>query len=450
MPETQPPLPEVVGAAGAVASAHQDDSPARAAEARDPYRALRFRDFRLFFIGIFISSIGEQMVIVAIGWELYARTHSALALGGVGLVQMLPVFLLALPAGHLADRFDRRALTIGAQALLAVASLGLVALSLLHGALWLVYGCLLLMGIATALNEPASAALLPQTLPTALYANAATWQSSSWQLASVVGPATGGLLIALFQSAAPVYGLNAVAIAIFIILLWLLRLRPRESTGGEPHREEGMLRSLGEGLRFMRGTPVILAAITLDLFAVLLGGATTLLPIYASDILRVGPVGLGWLQAAPSVGAVCVALILAYAPPFKRAGRVLLLAVAGFGLATVVFGISRWFWLSLLMLVVLGGLDNISVVIRSTLVLTRTPDTMRGRVSAVNGLFIAASNRLGGFESGLAAQLLGPVLAVVSGGIGTILVVICVALLAPEMRRLGPLYEQAPRSKPGP
>jgi MFS family permease len=196
-----------------------------------------------------------------------------------------------------------------------------------------------------------------------------------------------------------------------------------------------------EGIRFLWHTRIILAAITLDMFAVLLGGATTLLPIFAKDILHVGPTGLGWLRAAPSIGAVCVSLGIAHARPFKKAGKTLLWAVAGFGMATIIFGLSRSFWLSLLMLFILGGLDNISVVIRSTLLLTRTPDAMRGRIAAVNTLFIAASNQLGGFESGVAAQLFGPIIAVAGGGVGTILVVLCVALLWPEMRRLGTLSE---------
>jgi MFS family permease len=420
------------------------------AQARhDPYRALRYRNFRLLFIGIFLSSIGEQMVTVAIGWELYDRTHSALALGLVGLVQVLPVLCFSLLAGHLADRLNRRRMVMLAQTILALCSLGLMLLSWQRGPLWLIYGCLLLTGTATAFNEPASAALLPQTLPAALYANAATWESSAWQLASVVGPALGGFLVALFRGATPVYGLNALAIVLYLVLLALLRLHPASVVPSQGHDQgqEGTLSSLAEGLRFLRRTQVILAAITLDLFAVLFGGATTLLPIYARDLLKVGPTGLGWLQAAPSIGAVCVAFLLAHLPPFKRSGRTLLLAVAGFGLATIVFGLSRSFWLSLLMLFILGGLDNISVVIRGTLLMTRTPDHMRGRVAAVNTIFIATSNKLGGFESGLAAQLFGPVPAVVGGGLGTILVVFCVALIWPEMRRLGTL---APESQSQP
>ncbi|RAQ97580.1 MFS transporter [Thermogemmatispora tikiterensis] len=422
------------------------------AQARhDPYRALRYRNFRLLFIGIFLSSIGEQMVTVAIGWELYDRTHSALALGLVGLVQVLPVLCFSLLAGHLADRLNRRRMVMLAQTILALCSLGLMLLSWQRGPLWLIYGCLLLIGTATAFNEPASAALLPQTLPAALYANAATWESSAWQLASVVGPALGGFLVALFRGATPVYGLNALAIVLYLLLLALLRLHPAPAapSRSDEQGKEGTLRSLAEGLHFLRRTQVILAAITLDLFAVLFGGATTLLPIYARDILQVGPTGLGWLQAAPSIGAVCVAFLLAHLPPFKRAGRTLLLAVAGFGLATIVFGLSRSFWLSLLMLFILGGLDNISVVIRGTLLMTRTPDHMRGRVAAVNTIFIATSNKLGGFESGLAAQLFGPVPAVVGGGLGTILVVLCVALIWPEMRRLGTLAPAGPSQATG-
>ena len=398
----------------------------------DPYRALRFRDFRLLFIGTFIATIGEQMVNVAIGWELYERTGSALALGWVGLVQILPVILLSLPAGHMADRFNRKRIVMVTQVMLSLASVGLTVLSFTHGSLILIYGCLLLIGCGVAFGNPASSTLIPQIVPEGVFANAATWSSSSWQLAAVLGPALGGFVIALSHSATSVYALNAGASLLFVILLVPI------ATNGQVERavEVTTTGSLLEGVRFLRKSQVILAAITLDLFAVLLGGATTLLPIYAKDILQVGPTGLGWMRAAPSVGAVCISLSIAHFPPFKKAGRTLLLAVAGFGLATFIFGISTSFWLSLLMLFLLGGLDNISVVIRSTLLLTRTPDAMRGRVAAVNTLFVGASNELGGFESGLAAQLFGPVISVAAGGIGTILVVLVVALVWPQMRRL--------------
>jgi MFS family permease len=401
----------------------------------DPYRALRFRDFRLLFIGTFIANIGEQMITIAVGWELYERTASALALGIVGLVQIIPILLLSLPAGQLADRLSRKRIVIAAQSVLALASVGLMILSFMHGSLILIYGCLLLIGTGTAFNSPANSTLIPQTVPEHLFANAAAWESGSWQLAAVLGPALGGFIIALFHGAALVYGLNAAAALIFITLLLPLRGRYTVALPAEATKTGSLL----EGVRFLGRSQIILAAITLDLFAVLLGGASTLLPIYAKDILQVGPTGLGWLRAAPSIGAVCISLSIAHIPPFKRAGRTLLLAVAGFGLATFIFGISRSFWLSLFMLFLLGGLDNISVIIRSTLLLTRSPDAMRGRVAAINYIFVGASNELGGFESGLAAQLFGPVIAVSAGGIGTMLVVLFVALLWPQMRRLGRL-----------
>jgi MFS family permease len=402
----------------------------------DPYRALRYRNFQLLFLGTFIAAVGEQMVNVAIGWELYNRTGSSLALGFVGLVQVVPTLLLSLPGGYLADRFDRKRIALITLLIIMLSSLGLTILSFLQGPILLIYACLLLFGIGVAFNNPAASALLPQTVPESAYASAATWSSSSWQLASVLGPAIGGLVIAFSGSATPVYACNVGAVLIFTLLIALLRLRPREIPTAPPTRG---LTSLLEGVNFVRRTQVILAAISLDLFAVLLGGATTLLPVFAKDILHVGPAGLGWLRAAPSIGAITIAFGLAYLPPIKHAGRTLLLAVAGFGLATIVFGLSRSFWLSLSMLFLLGAFDNVSVVIRSTLLLLRAPDFMRGRISAVNNIFVGASNELGGFESGLTAQLFGPTLSVIGGGVGTILVVLLITLLSAEMRHLGPL-----------
>lgn len=401
----------------------------------DPYLALRFRDFRFLLVGMFFSSLGSQMITVAIGWELYVRTGSALALGLVGLVMVIPVFILSLPAGQFIDRYNRKRIVIWSQLVLMLCSLGLTALSLTHGPLALVYICLFIFGCAAAFDSPATAVLIAQVVPESAFENAATWESSVGQLASVLGPALGGLLIALLRSEALVYALNATAALVFVILLFFLRIQQPKSYAIEATTVGAMV----EGLRFLRSSQIILAAITLDMFAVFLGGAVTLLPIYAKDILRVGPTGLGWLRAAPSVGALAMSFVTAHTPPLKRAGRTLLLVVAVFGAATIVFGISRLFWLSLVMLLVLGAMDNISVVIRSTLLLTRTPDALRGRITAINFIFIGASNELGGFESGLAAQLFGPVIAVAAGGLGTILVVLCVALIWPEMRRLGAL-----------
>ena len=403
----------------------------------DPYLAWRFIDFRLLFIGSFIATLGEQMITIAIGWELYERTGSAFILGLVGLVQVIPIFILSLPAGHIVDRFNRKRIVISSLTVLAFASIGLTILSYLHGPLLLIFGCLLLMGGAAAFNGPASSTLITQAVPERAYQSAATWSSSSWQLASVVGPALGGILIAILHSATLVYGLNAIAMILYSLLLIPLRGQQQKVVASTTTT----LSSLLEGIRFLWSTQIILASITLDMFAVLLGGATTLLPIFAKDILHVGPAGLGILRTAPSVGALCVTFGIAYIPPFKKAGRTLLWAVGGFGLATIIFGLSHSFWLSLLMLFLLGGLDNISVVIRSTLLLTRTPNAMLGRISSVNTLFIGASNELGGFESGLVAQLFGPLISVVGGGIGTIVVVLLVALLWPEMRRLGKAQE---------
>ena len=416
-------------------SSHARDANTQPPERHDPYAALRYRDFRLVVAGRFVATLGEMMVSVAIGWELYQRTNSALALGFVGLTLVIPVLLFSLPAGHLADHYNRQRIVVVSQMLLLFASLSLAALSWTQGALPLVYGALFLIGVGGAFSSPAASTLIPQTVPPETFEKATTWSSSSWQLAAVIGPALGGAVIALTGGATLVYLLDACGSVIYIALILLIRARPATP----PAKRETTVRSLAEGLRFLRGSQVLLAAITLDMFGVLLGGATTLLPIFAKDILHVGPVGLGWLRAAPSVGAALMALILTHTPLFRRAGRTLLWAVIVFGLATIVFGLSRDFYLSLVALLVLGAADNISVVIRHSLLLLRTPDAMRGRIAAVNGIFISASNELGGFESGLVAWLLTPVISVVLGGVGTILVVLAVAYFAPEMRRLGAL-----------
>jgi MFS family permease len=412
-----------------------DNAPAQA-ERHDPFAALRFRDFRLLTTGRFTASLSEMMVSVAIGWELYERTGNAFALGLVGLVQVIPLFALALIAGHVADRFNRRKVLFITQIGLTACGLGLALLSATQRPLPLVYCVLLMMGVFGAFYSPATSTLLPQTVPPEAFHSAATWSSSAWQLAAVLGPALGGALIGLLNSATLIYVLYALGGAIFMVLVLLIKGREVKQS-----REPLTAQSLLAGFRFIRRTPVVMSAITLDMVAVLFGGATALLPVFAKDILQVRPEGLGWMRAAPSIGAVVMVGIIAYLPPFKRAGQTLLWAVAGFGLATIIFGLSTSFILSLAMLFLLGALDNISVVIRSTLLLTRTPDEMRGRVSAVNSVFIGASNELGAFESGMAAALLGPILAVVSGGIGTIIVVLAVARTWPELRRLGKLNE---------
>jgi MFS family permease len=416
------------------------DDLAVSATTHDAYAALRLRDFRLLLLARFADTLGMQMLNVALGWELYVRTHSALTLGFIGLALILPILLFSLPAGQVADRVSRKRITLLAEGMLGACAVGLTLLSATTGALILFYACLFFIGSATAFGDPASTALVAELVPTEIFSNAATWRSSAFQLAAVIGPALGGGLIALFQHAAIVYACYAAASAVNVLLI--SQVRPNRIVTPP---DAATLRSLFAGVRYLGRTRVLLGAITLDLFAVLLGGATTLLPIFALDILHVGAVGLGLLRAAPSVGAVSMALALAHRPPFKRAGLSLLVAVAGFGAATFVFGLSRWFPLSLAMLALLGALDNISVVTRSTLVLTRTPGELLGRISAVNGIFVGASNELGGFESGVTAALFGPVLSVASGGIGTVLVVLAVAALFPELRRLGRLDARAER-----
>jgi MFS family permease len=413
------------------ASLKQENMSSQNTPPHDPYAALRYRDFRLLLTGRFLTAFGNEMLSFAIGWELWLRTHQAFVLGMVGLVQVIPVILLSLPAGHVADQYNRRRIVLVTELFLALCVLGLGWLSSTRGPLLLIYALLLGIGIARAFNDPASSTLLPQTVPPDLFPNAATWSNSSWQFASITGPALAGLLIGFFNSVTLIYILDALAAVIFCIMLTMIKGRQLALA-----EKSATWTSLTQGFRFMRHTKVILAAITLDMFAVLFGGAVALLPIYATDILKVGAQGLGILRAAPSVGALLMAFLLAQLPPMKNAGRNLLLAVTGFGLATIVFGLSRSFFLSLLMLALIGGLDNISVVIRGTLLLTQTPDSLRGRISAVNSIFIGVSNELGSFESGLAASLLGPVIAVVAGGIGTILVVLAVARVWPEMRRL--------------
>jgi len=317
---------------------------------------------------------------------------------------------------------------------IGLSSAGLTLISTLRAPVLWTYFCLFVAGAARTFLWPASAALLPQLVSRKQFSRAVTWNSGSFHLSSVAGPAAGGALIALTHQAAAVYALNAMATLICLVLMYFIRDRQAVMA-----KEAMTLASLIAGFKFVFASRVIFGTITLDLFAVLLGGATALLPVYAKDILRAGPTGLGILQAALPLGSLFTAMLLAHRPPLQKAGRALLWAVGGFGVATIGFGFSTWFWFSFAMLFLCGAMDNISVVVRHTLVQLLTPDEKRGRVSAVNSLFIGTSNELGGFESGLVAHLFGPVFAVVSGGVGTILVVIAVALIWPEIRKYGRL-----------
>jgi MFS family permease len=404
------------------------------AERHDPYGVLRNRNFLLYLIGRFVASLGQQMLTVAVGWELYQRTHSALHLGLVGLSQMVPMIFFTLPAGHAADNFSRKRIILLTTFVVACASIGLTLISALEAHVVWIYVCLFAAGTARTFLWPASSAFLPHLVSRKEFSKAVTWSSGSFHLSSVAGPAAGGLVIAATGHAATVYAINAAAGLICLLLISFVHWHYSIAV-----REKMTAASLIAGFDFVFKNRIILGTITLDMFAVLLGGATTLLPVYAKDILGTGPAALGFLQAALPMGSLLCALILAHRPPLQKAGRALLWAVVAFGAATIVFGLSRWFWLSFLMLFVCGSVDNISVVVRHTLVQLLTPDEKRGRVSAVNSLFIGTSNELGGFESGFVAHLTSPVFSVVSGGIGTILVVIIVAWIWPEIRKYGRL-----------
>jgi Transmembrane secretion effector len=415
--------------------AEPDDSGATTPAPHDPYTVLRNPNFRRFMMAGMTATIGNQMQSVAVGWELYERTGSPLALGFVGLAQVLPVLLLAIPSGHLADRHSRKGLIVGAHVILVVSAVGLAILSTERGPVGLAYVFLVMTGIGQALNRPARWSILPQVVPLERLLTAITWNSSAWQIAAMAGPALGGVVIAVAGPAA-CYLLNASCSAVVIALTLTLRLRP-VVRDAQPVSWQSIL----AGFRFVLSTDLILATITLDLLAVFLGGAVALLPVFARDILQIGPSGLGWLRAAPSIGSFFMALLLAHRPPMRQAGKSLLWAVAGFGVATIVFGLSRNPYLSFVMLLLTGSLDNISVVVRQTLVQMLTPDAMRGRVSAVNAIFVASSNELGEFESGVAARVFGTVASVVLGGVGTVLVVLAVAAIWPGVARLGSLHD---------
>jgi MFS family permease len=400
----------------------------------DPYAAFRFSDYRLFTAGWFLATLGTRIQSVAIGWEMYSRTGDALSLGLVGLAQALPTMLLALPSGYLADRFSRPFLIMLSLGGMTLTSMGLATLSYAEGSVQLMYLLLFVDAAAVMVGRPARSALVPQLVPKEVFPNAVTWNTTMMNIASVMGPAIGGVVVAFSVPAA--YVMAAVSSLIFILMLGFVRLSSVAPSGpGGATTLRGFL----AGIRFVWDTKIILTMMTLDLFAVLFGGAVYLLPIYAQDILNVGATGFGWLRAAPAIGAMCMAIAMIYLPPMQRAGRTLLINVALFGVATILFGISRNFFLSFVMLFLTGAVDNVSMVIRGTLQQLITPDRMRGRVSAVSSVFIGASNELGGLESGVMAHWFGPVFAVVSGGIGTLIVVTVAGLASPELRAFGPL-----------
>jgi MFS family permease len=401
----------------------------------DPYAALRHGDYRWYILSLMTMTIATQIQGVVVGWQLYAMTRDPLVLGLIGLAEALPFIATALFSGHVADNTDRRAIALGAEIALWCCAAMLLALSLRpglgRGDIPYFYAIIGVSGIARSFLMPARTALAAELVPREHYANASAWRTSSWQFASVVGPAVGGLLYGFGgPSIAYLTDLSLMTLAVGALLL----VRPR---GRPPVREgEGIFESLGAGLRFVFAQPILLSAMSLDLFSVLFGGAVALLPVFAADILHVGPQGLGLLRAAPAAGAVAMSLLLAHRPPFRRAGTALLVNVALFGASIIAFALSRDLWLSAALLVMNGAVDTVSVVIRSTILQEWTPSPLLGRVAAVNSIFIGSSNEIGAFESGTAAKLLGTVPSVVFGGAMTLAVVAVTAWRVPSLRRL--------------
>jgi MFS family permease len=402
----------------------------------DPYASLRIRNFRWFISSLLAMTVATQIQAVVVAWQIYELTHDPLSLGLIGLAEAVPFIAIALFAGHVADRRNRLHISLVALVALLLCSVTLFSFTLRPGItsvgrVWPIYAVIFTSGVARSFLQPARSALGAELVPRDLYPNAVTWRSSAWQLAEVVGPAVGGLVYG-FGSARAAYGVDAALTAVGVASL----ARVRHSAPVTSTSIESFGQSLATGVRFVRGQSVILGALTLDLFSVLFGGAVALLPVFAAEILLVGPEGLGVLRASPAVGAVLMSLIMAHRPPLRRAGRTLLISVAVFGLSMIAFGLSRSFVLSAALLTVSGMADTVSVVIRSTLLQVLTPPHLLGRVAAVNAIFIGSSNEIGAFESGTAAKLLGTVPSVVLGGLVTLAVVALTTIKVPALRRL--------------
>ena len=400
--------------------------------------AFRHRDFALFWVALATTGFAMQMATVAIGWQVYSVRENPLDLGLVGLAEFLPLLLFALPAGHLADRVPRRriyAFMVIVDVLVALGLLGVTRAGAEH--VWPFFALAFLTGVASAFGAPAGRALTPSLVPQEILVSALAHRSIAFQLSNVAGPAIGGILFAI--EAELVYAVSATLSLIALACVLALR------SGREPAAEGAVgMDEVLAGVRLIRRTRVLFGAISLDLFAVLFGGAVALLPIFAKDILEVGPTGLGFLRTAPAIGAFVAALAIARRPIRRRAGPTMFTVVAGFGACMVVFGLSRAMWLSMLALALAGAFDMVSVVLRSTILPLVTPDELRGRVNAVEMVFISASNELGAFESGVAAALIGAVPAVVVGGIATVVVAGLWWRLFPSLARVDRLDELRP------
>lgn len=389
-----------------------------------------FQNFRLFQVARFCMVLALEMQSVAVGWQIYEITHRALDLGYVGLAQFLPGILLFLVSGHVVDKFNRRGILVLCYCGYVLCSTLLLTVALRAGkSVGLIYGILILIGVVRSFNGPVSRAILPQLVPEHHFPSAVAWASSVYQAATILGPAVGGVAYAAFHGPAFVYAASATASTVAVLATLRIKTTPKTR-----NREPVNVNSMLAGFRYILKEKLIFGSISLDLFAVLLGGAVALLPVYAREILRTGPWGLGLLRSAPALGAATMALTLAYRPMRRNAGRTMLWCVAGFGVFTVLFGISHNLVLSLIALIFVGATDMVSVIVRGTLIQVATPDDMRGRVNAVDMIFIGASNEFGQFESGLTAHWFGTVPAVVLGGIGTLFVTALWAWWFPELR----------------
>jgi MFS family permease len=414
----------------------------------DTYAPLKVRDFRFFILSRLALTMAFQMTDVVVQWQVYALTHDKLALGLMGLAEALPNLAISLYAGHIVDRYSRK--NVGLAAITVSLSISIILAFVSHNVATIYpavgiipfYVAAGIGGLASGFASPALFALISETIPKALYAKASAWSSSTWQTGAIIGPAIGGLLFWLIGPT-KTYATSGSLILIAITALALIKNR---HVPVERKENESVAKNLGEGLRFVFRNQIIFGALSLDLFAVLFGGAIALLPVFASDILFVGPQGLGILRAAPSVGAVIMALVLAHRDLRGKVGYQLLGAVFGFGLCMIVFALSRNFVLSLIVLLVSGALDSVSVIIRSTILQVRTPNAIRGRVASVNLMFIGSSNELGAFESGVAAKLMGTIPSVIFGGCMTLLTVVGAAIFAPKLREMDAreLKEESP------
>jgi MFS family permease len=415
------------------------DLPSALSARPDRMAPLRVANFRWFIGSVLTMAMGAQIQGVVVAWQMYEITHDPLSLGMVGLAEAAPFIGLALFAGHVADVIDRRRVALVALSVLLFCSLAL-ALASRPGAdwalrrpslRWAIYAVIVVCGAARSFLLPARNALAAEVVPRPLFSASVAWRTGIWQVAAVAGPALGGLLYGWF-GAGPAYAVASLLMAIAFAAVYRIRLAPR----ARRPPAISLLASLREGIAFIFDRRLFLAAMTLDLFAVLFGGAVAILPVFAEEILRVGPQGLGMLRAAPAIGAVAMSAALALRSPLRRAGPTFLWAVALFGASMVAFALSRAFWVSLALLAVSGAADMLSVFVRSTLIQLRVPPAMLGRISSVNQILIGSSNEIGAFESGVAARLLGPVASVVMGGLITAGVVAGIAAWAPELRRL--------------